>query len=75
MMGFSCVNDVYERTCFHHCPWQRKILLLYPTFRCITHKKVGKPAKETPHKEISVDPIRSDSLPCCDETVPLRKEF
>ena len=42
-------------------PWQRKILLLHPTFGCITHKKVSKPAKEMPDKEIN---FRSDPIRC-----------
>ena len=55
---------VYERFLRTHLlpPWQIKILLLYPTFRCITHKKVSKPAKEIPNKEISLDPIRVFAL-------------
>ena len=60
MMGFSCMNDVYEFTPYLH---GRKKILLYPTFRCITHKKVSKPAKEIPDKEISVDPIRFVAFP------------
>ena len=50
---------------YKHTPYlhDRKILLLYPTFRCITHKKVSKPAKEIPDKEITVDPIRFVALP------------
>ena len=60
MMGFSCMKAVYE----HSLPsWQRKILLLCPTFRCITHKKVGKPAREICDTEITVDPIGFVALP------------
>ena len=62
MMGFSCMKAVLIRT--HSLPpWQRKILLLYPKFRCIIHKAVSKPAKEIPDKEITVDPIRFVALP------------
>ena len=60
MLGFSYMKAVYEHSL---PPWQTKILLLYPTFRCITHKKVGKPAEEIPDKEITVDPIRFVALP------------
>ena len=56
----------YEHTPYLH---DRKILLLYPTFRCITHKKVSKPAKEIPDKETTIDPIRC--LAVTDETDPL----
>ena len=52
MMGFSCMKH-YEHTPYLH---GRKILLLFPTFRCITHKKVSKPAKEIPDKEKTIDP-------------------
>ena len=34
------------------------MLILCPTFRCITHKKVSKPAKKVTNKETTVDPIR-----------------
>ena len=59
-MGFSCMKAVYEHApCIHG---REKILLLYPTIRCITHKKVSKPAKETPDEEITVDLIRFVAL-------------
>ena len=47
---------LYEHTPYLH---DRKILLLYPTYRCITHKKVSTPAKEISDKETTIDPI------CC----------
>ena len=56
MMCFSSMKAVYEHT-------KRKILLLYPTFWCITHRKVSMPAKEIAEKEITVDPIRFLALP------------
>ena len=34
------------------------MLILCPTFRCITSKKVSKPAKKATNKETTVDPIR-----------------
>ena len=56
MMGFFMYEQGSLRT--HSLPpWQRKILLLFPTFRCIAHKKVSKPAKEMRDKEITVNPI------------------
>ena len=35
-----------------------KKILLYPSLRCITRKKVRKPAKIITNKETTVDPIR-----------------
>ena len=65
--GLLGVKAFYEHTPYLH---DREILLLPPTFRCITYKKVGKPAKEIPDKETTVDPIRC--LAVTDETGPLR---
>ena len=44
MMGFSCMKHSLP-------PWHSK-MLLYPTFRSITHKKVSKPPKEIPDNPV-----------------------
>ena len=49
MIGFSCMKPVYKHTPYLH---RKKILLLYPTFRCVTHKIASKPATEICDKEI-----------------------
>ena len=67
MNGLLGMKAYCEHTPYFH---DRKILLLYPTFRCITHKKVSKPAKEISAKETTIDPIRC--LAVTDETGPLR---
>ena len=56
MMGYSFMKAVYERTPYLHD--REKILILYPALRCITHKKVSKPANKITEKETTVDPIR-----------------
>ena len=54
MMGFSCMKDVSNTLLASKAD---KIIII--TVPDITHKKVSKPAKEIPDKEISVDhPIR-----------------
>ena len=56
MMGYSCMKAVYEYT--PHLHDREKILILYPTLRCITHKKVSNPAKKVTDKQTTGDPIR-----------------
>ena len=49
MMGCSCTSlSVYMKAVYEYTPrvHSRKILSLYPTFRCITHNKASKPAKK-----------------------------
>ena len=52
---------VYEHTAY--LCGREKFLLLYLTFRCITYKKVSKPAKELADEEITVDLILLVALP------------